>query len=130
MSGELHPLRFMEYLAYARALLSGNMFDETGTLLARLQNMFGAIEQYGILIFTGCIYFSWSALGTIRWFQVVTLFNPLTCAAEGLRGVMTPGFHGRSLPVLGIQWVLLGLVGTLVVFLSLGIRGFLRRAIR
>ena len=95
-------------------------------------------EQIGLLnaliilplIFTGCIYFSWSALSSMRWFQVVTLFNPLTYAAEGLRGVMTPGFHGQALPVLGIQWVLLGLAGTLVVFLGLGIRGFLRRAIR
>lgn len=95
-------------------------------------------EQIGLLnaliilplIFTGCIYFSWSALSSIRWFQVVTLFNPLTYSAEGLRGVMTPGFHGQALPVLDIQWVLLGLTGTLVVFLGLGIRGFLRRAIR
>jgi len=95
-------------------------------------------EQIGLLnaliilpiIFTGCIYFSWSALSSMRWFQVVTLFNPLTYSAEGLRGVMTPGFHGQALPVLGIQWVLLGLVGTMVVFLSLGVRGFLRRAMR
>jgi ABC-2 type transport system permease protein len=95
-------------------------------------------EQIGLLnaliilplIFTGCIYFSWSALSSMRWFQAVTLFNPLTYAAEGLRGVMTPGLHGQALPVLGIQCVLLGLAGTLVVFLSLGIRGFLRRAIR
>jgi ABC-2 type transport system permease protein len=95
-------------------------------------------EQIGLLnaliilplIFTGCIYFSWSALSSIRWFQVVTLFNPLTYSAEGLRGVMTPGFHGQMLAALNIQWVLLGLVGTIVVFLGLGVRGFLRRAIQ
>ena len=60
------------------------------------------------------------------WFQR----DPLTYSAEGLRGVMTPGFHGQALQVLDIQWVLLGLAGTLVLFLSIGIRGFLRRAIR
>jgi len=95
-------------------------------------------EQIGLLnaliilplIFTGCIYFSWSALSAIRWFQVVILFNPLTYSAEGLRGVMTPGFHGQMLAALNIQWVLLGLVGTIVVFLGLGVRGFLRRAIQ
>jgi ABC-2 type transport system permease protein len=32
------------------------------------------------LLFTGCTYYPWGALGTIRWFQIVTLFNPLTYA--------------------------------------------------
>ena len=50
MNEELQPLRFMEYLAYIRLLLSRNMFDEAETLLMRLQNMFEAMAQYGILI--------------------------------------------------------------------------------
>src|SRR5579872_5812585 len=32
------------------------------------------------LIFTGCTYYPWGTLDTIRWFQVITLFNPLTYA--------------------------------------------------
>jgi ABC-2 type transport system permease protein len=92
-------------------------------------------EQIGLLnsvillpiIFTGCVYFSWSALDSIKWFQVVTLFNPLTYSAEGLRGAMTPGL---ALATLDIRWVLLGLAGTIIVFLSLGIKGFIRRAVR
>jgi ABC-2 type transport system permease protein len=36
------------------------------------------------LLFTVCTY-HWSALHSNRWFQVVTLFNPLTYAVEGLR---------------------------------------------
>src|ERR1035441_7225106 len=34
------------------------------------------------LLFTGCTYYPWSALGNIRCFQIITLFNPLTYAAE------------------------------------------------
>lgn len=92
-------------------------------------------EQIGLLnsvillpiIFTGCVYFSWSALDSIKWFQIVTLFNPLTYSAEGLRGAMTPGL---ALTTLDIRWVLLGMAGTIIVFLSLGIKGFSRRAVR
>src|SRR5262249_42511621 len=32
------------------------------------------------LIFTGCTYYPWASLGGLRWFQVLTLFNPLTYA--------------------------------------------------
>jgi ABC-2 type transport system permease protein len=92
-------------------------------------------EQIGLLnsvillpiIFTGCVYFSWSALDSIKWSQVVTLFNPLTYSAEGPRGAMTPGLARTTLD---IRWVLLGLAGTIIVFLSLGIKGFTRRAVR
>ena len=30
------------------------------------------------LIFTGCTYYPWGSLDSIRWFQIITLFNPLT----------------------------------------------------
>jgi ABC-2 type transporter len=42
------------------------------------------------LIFTGCLYYPWGSLGVIRWFQVLTLFNPLTYASEGMRYAMVP----------------------------------------
>jgi ABC-2 type transport system permease protein len=92
-------------------------------------------EQIGVLnaiilmplIFLGCIFFSWSGLGSLKWFQIVTLFNPLTYSAEGLREVMAPGLPGNPLD---LRWVFLGLIATIVVFLFLGIRGFIRRAVR
>jgi ABC-2 type transport system permease protein len=79
------------------------------------------------LIFTGCTYYPWGTLGAIKWFQVITLFNPLTYADEGLRGAMVPGFIG--LPTLDIGWVLLGLSVTVVVFFILGVRTFNRRVV-
>ncbi len=81
------------------------------------------------LIFTGSTYYPWGTLGNIKWFQVITLFNPLTYASEGLRSVMVPSFHGHVLPTLDIGWVLLGLGVTFVVFFILGIRTFRRRVI-
>ncbi len=81
------------------------------------------------LIFTGCTYYPWSALDSIRWFQIITLFNPLTYAAEGLRFAMVPGFQGRALTTLAMGWVLLGLSITFIAFLIFGIRTFRRRVV-
>lgn len=82
------------------------------------------------LIFTGCTYYPWGTLGSIKWFQIITLFNPMTYAAEGLRAAMVPPLpHGGTLPTLAIGWVLLGLSVTFVAFLIIGIRTFHRRVV-
>ena len=75
------------------------------------------------LIFTGATFYPWSALEGLRWFQVVTLFNPLTYVSEGMRAALT------DLPHLGSAWIALGLVGWTLVFSWLGLRGFQRRAV-
>ena len=88
------------------------------------------------LIFTGCTYYPWGLLDGIRWFQIITLFNPLTYAAEGLRHAMVPpiaaapGAPGTvPFSTLELQWVLLGLAVTIVAFFFLGVRTFRRRVI-
>jgi ABC-2 type transport system permease protein len=81
------------------------------------------------LIFTGSTYYPWAQLGNIKWFQIITLFNPLTYASEGLRSAMVPGFNGQAIPTLAMGWVLLGLGVTFIVFLYLGIRTFHRRVV-
>ncbi len=81
------------------------------------------------LIFTGCTYYPWSALDSIRWFQIITLFNPMTYAAEGLRAAMVPSFQGHTLPTLALRWVLLGLGVTVVAFFLIGLRTFRRRVV-
>jgi len=124
--------------------------DEIGTLIgimvltafagATLGLTIGTLvkpEQIGLmfaliftpLIFTGCTYYPWASLGNIKWFQIITLFNPMTYAAEGLRSAMVPGFNGQAIPTLAMGWVLLGLGVTFVVFLYLGIRTFHRRVV-
>ncbi len=94
-------------------------------------------EQIGLMfaviitpmLFLGCTYYPWGTLGSIKWFQVITLFNPLTYASEGLRYAMVPTINGYTLPTLGIGWVLLGLGVTVVVFSILGVRTFYRRVV-
>lgn len=81
------------------------------------------------LLFTGCTYYPWGALGNIRWFQVITLFNPLTYAAEGLRYSMVPPIGGRNFPTLNLYWILLALgLSVLLMFLA-GTRTFYRRVV-
>ena len=81
------------------------------------------------LVFTGATYYPWSSLGSIAWFQVVTLFNPLTYAAEGLRHAMVPAVHGHALETLPMVWVLLALCGSLAAILTVGLRLFQRRVL-
>jgi ABC-2 type transport system permease protein len=75
------------------------------------------------LIFTGATFYPWSGLGKLPWFQVVTLFNPLTYVSEGMRASLTSIGH------LGTGWIALGLAGSLALFTVLGVRGFMRRAV-
>lgn len=81
------------------------------------------------LIFLGCTYYPWGTLDSIKWFQIITLFNPLTYASEGLRAAMVPTFGHYTLPTLDMGWVLLGLGITVVAFTILGMRTFYRRVV-
>ncbi|MBA2392340.1 MAG: ABC transporter permease [Ktedonobacteraceae bacterium] len=84
---------------------------------------------FSALLYTGCVYYSWNTLSSIKVFQILTLFNPLTYASEGLRYAMVPPVNGHPFPTLAIGWVLLGLSATFVIFLFLGIRTFHKRVI-
>jgi ABC-2 type transport system permease protein len=81
------------------------------------------------LLFTGCTYYPWGALQNIRWFQVLTLFNPLTYASEGLRYAMVPPIHGHDFPTMAIGWSLLLLGISVLAMFGLGTRTFLRRVV-
>ncbi|HEX4167081.1 MAG TPA: ABC transporter permease [Bryobacteraceae bacterium] len=81
------------------------------------------------LLFTGCTYYPWGALFHIRWFQVLTLLNPLTYAAEGLRYAMVPPINGHDFPTLGLRWILCALGISVVAMFYLGTRTFRRRVI-
>jgi ABC-2 type transport system permease protein len=81
------------------------------------------------LIFTGCTLYPWASLGTIKWFQIVSLFNPLTYAAEGMRYAMIPPMHGQAPQTLAIGWVLLALGAAFVVCLAAGLKLFDRRVV-
>ena len=75
------------------------------------------------LLFTGATFYPWSGLDSIRWFQVVTLLNPLTYVSEGMRAALT------DTPSLGAGWIALGLAVSLSAFAAAGLIGFRRRAV-
>ena len=75
------------------------------------------------LIFTGATFYPWATLGGLRWFQILTLLNPLTYVSEGMRASLT------DTPHMATGWIVLGLVVSLAVTSALGVRGFVRRAV-
>jgi ABC-2 type transport system permease protein len=81
------------------------------------------------LLFTGCTYYPWGALGNIKWYQICTLFNPLTYAAEGLRYSMVPQIGGHDFPTLGLQWILPMLGISVIVMFIVGARTFRKRVV-
>jgi ABC-2 type transport system permease protein len=81
------------------------------------------------LLFTGCTYYPWGALRNIRWFQGLTLLNPLTYASEGLRYAMVPPVKGHDFPTLGLPWILLALCTSVVVLFWVGRKTFYKRVV-
>jgi ABC-2 type transport system permease protein len=76
------------------------------------------------LLFTGCVYYPWAQLHILRWYQVVTLFSPLTYTSEGFRAALAP-----NLPHLPTLFIILGQLAFLLIFGALGVRGFDRKAV-
>ena len=76
------------------------------------------------MIFFGCTYYPWSALGSFPILQKVVLVNPLVYASEGLRGTLVPQFP--HLPVLA---VIVALVVFDTFFLMFGLRQFRKKAV-
>jgi ABC-2 type transport system permease protein len=76
------------------------------------------------LLFTGCSQYPWPSLDQLRWFQIVTACNPMTYVSEALRGALVPQVpHIRP-------WVcIVVLLFSVTVLISVGLRGFYRRAI-
>jgi ABC-2 type transport system permease protein len=116
-----------------------------GASLGMMIGTFIKPEQIGLmfaliltpLLFTGCTYYPWSLLSSLKWFQIITLFNPLTYAAEGMRAAMVPAqhlvVHGHAitveLPTLDTRWVLLALSGSIVLFTLISLRTFHNRVV-
>lgn len=75
------------------------------------------------LLFTGATFYPWAALGGLRWFQILTLANPLTYVAEGARASLGAPSHLAT-------WAIpTGMIGSIAFFGLLGLLGFRRRAV-
>ena len=76
------------------------------------------------LIFTGCTQYPWPLLSSLRWFQVVTLFNPLTYVSESMRAASVTSVPHMS------TWICVPvMLACAVLFIALGLVGFRRRAL-
>lgn len=105
------------------ALAGGAMGLTLGTLVPPNRINIAFVLVLTPLLFTGSSQYPWPSLAPLRWFQVVTLLNPLTYASEGLRAALVP--QVPHLP----PWITLpALVASIALFSATGIRGFLRRA--
>ena len=76
------------------------------------------------LLFTGSSQYPWPSLSGMRWFQVVTAFNPLTYVSEGLRAAMVPEVpHLKPVVCIVVLFCAIGLISWA------GMKGFRKRAI-
>jgi len=76
------------------------------------------------LLFTGSTQYPWPSLARLRWFQVITAANPMTYVSEAVRGALVPGVPHIE------PWIcLLVLVFAISVLMTIGVKGFYRRAI-
>ncbi len=120
-------------LLIAMILLTGCVGSTIGLLMGtvikpdQISLMFTLI--FTPLLFTGCTYYPWGALGNIKWFQALTLFNPLTYASEGLRYSMVPPIRGHDFPTLNLGWILVALVLSVILTFFAGSRTFYRRVV-
>jgi ABC-2 type transport system permease protein len=118
---DLGPILFYSLMA---ALVGGAIGLTLGTWVEpqQVNIMFALILTP--MLFTGCTQYPWAELGHLRWFQILTLANPMTYASEGMRAAMVP-----SLPHMDPLVAVLALVAATALFGLLGIRGFVRRAV-
>jgi ABC-2 type transport system permease protein len=76
------------------------------------------------MLFFGCAYYPWSGLAAVPVMQYLVLLNPLVYVAEGMRGALTP-----EVPHMPLALSILALLATTVLFWTMGLRSFRKRAI-
>jgi ABC-2 type transport system permease protein len=76
------------------------------------------------MIFFGCTYYPWSALGPFPLLQKAMLINPLVYASEGFRSALVP-----DAPHLARWLIVVALTAFDALFLTIGLRQFRRKAI-
>jgi ABC-2 type transport system permease protein len=118
-----HPMLLMvlallvSFLAAAMGLTLGCSVGQTQVGL-----MFSMVVTPMIMF--GCAYYPWSALSKFPIMQKAVLINPLVYASEGFRSALAPNF-----PHLPLLVSLSALTAFDVLFLTLGLRQFRRKAI-
>lgn len=106
------------------SLLGAGLGLVMGTLVVpqRINIVFSLV--FTPLLFTGCSQYPWPSLSSLRWFQIVTACNPMTYVSESMRAALVP-----NVPHIAPWVCIVVLVGSLIVLMTIGIKGFYRRAI-
>jgi len=106
------------------SLLGAGLGLVLGTLVVptRISIVFSLV--FTPLLFTGCSQYPWPSLAHLRWFQIVTACNPMTYVSEGMRAALVP-----YVPHIDGWVCLVVLAVALTILMSIGVRGFYRRAI-
>ena len=76
------------------------------------------------LLFTGASQYPWASLEQLRWFQILTLLNPLTYMSEGVRAAMVP-----QVPHMHPWIAVTVLTFATIALVTTGVLGFMRRAL-
>jgi ABC-2 type transport system permease protein len=121
---QLSGLALMALMLVLGAMVGSSVGLVLGTLLppSKINIMFAVILTP--LLFTGATQYPWPSLDRLPWFKVVTAFNPLTYVSEGMRAAVVPDVPHMH------WWVCVPvLLGYFAVLATIGIRGFMRRAI-
>jgi ABC-2 type transport system permease protein len=123
------PWRWEGFPLFVAGLLLGALVGAgfgllMGTLVRpeRITLLFALV--FTPLLFTGCSQYPWPSLDQIRWFQIVTACNPMTYVSELLRGALVP-----QVPHIQPWICIVVLIFAVSVLLTVGIKGFYRRAI-
>jgi ABC-2 type transport system permease protein len=106
----------------AAAFSSLGLFLGTAIQPQQIGLMFGVI--LAPMIFFGCAYYPWQGLSAVPVMKYAVLINPLVYVAEGMRGALTPAAPHMSLTI-----VVIALVLVTMLFWTLGMRSFLKRAV-
>ncbi len=123
------PWRWSGVPLLAVAIVLGSLLGAAlglvmGTLVVpnRINIVFSLV--FTPLLFTGCSQYPWPSLDRLRWFQLVTACNPMTYVSETMRAALVP-----SVPHIRAWICLVVLACALAALLTVGVRGFYRRAI-
>jgi ABC-2 type transport system permease protein len=76
------------------------------------------------MIFFGCTYYPWRGLDVVPVAKYGVLIDPLVYVSEGMRGALTP-----QVPHMPLWVVLLALATLVVIFWTMAVRAFLKRAV-
>jgi ABC-2 type transport system permease protein len=106
------------------AIVSGTLGLTIGTLVPPTQValIFAIIVLPMTLL--GAVYYPWTTLTPISWLKYGVLINPLVYINEGLRAALT-----SNVSHMGLGWIYGVLIGFVIVFGWVSIRGLIRRVI-